>query len=54
MAPDGNVVLFFRHQDSFKGLQGGGSPEDDYRKGGVLEAISMFFAGFWGDPPVIL
>ena len=27
MAPDGNVVLFFRYQDSFKRLQGeGGDP----------------------------
>ena len=24
------------------------------QKRGVLEAISMVFGGFWGDPPVIL
>ena len=43
------------NRDSFKGLQGGaGSPENYYRKGGVLEAISLVFKGFGGDPPVTL
>ena len=37
-----------------RGSRGGGSPEDYYRKGGLLETISMVFEGFRGDPPVIL
>ena len=35
-------------------MGGGGSPENYYRKGGILEAISLIFKGFSGDLPVIL
>ena len=46
MAPYGNVVVFFRYQDSFKGLQGGGEdPLKIITERGVLEAISMVFGG---------
>ena len=31
----------------------GGGPLKMITESGVLEAISLFFLGFWGDPPVM-
>ena len=42
----GNIGGYFEITTPLRGSRGGRSPEKYYRKGEVLEAISMVFEGF--------